>query len=322
MNRPRLEHPPPHLHLAGTLDLVRRIASLSTPHPCLPAVLRLLDRPETLPESIVPEADALKYDVYRSEGARAAAWGLTINDLHERDGWHAEVERFVASLPGKYALSVARTLRDSAPANFTYTLGIGFDDPVAPPRLKLYLQEARWNQSRLDASRVSGWLAHVAPGCVLPNWIAPDRAVGVVTLELFPDERTRFKIYLGGESALAAAAGAPLEVERLAQALDTACPLAGLFHYVTVRLAPGEPPRYALNKIYNSSVAWTDDGGEGLRAAWGDVERLFDRVGRAAAFRDLEAALSSPGLKVAPTATAIEDEARSADLYCAAWRTP
>ncbi len=315
----RVEHPAPHRHLSGTLALIERIAG-SDPHPCLQAVRELLDRPQQLPKSLAPEADSLKYDVYRCEGPRLSAWGVTINDCHEQQSWFAEVERFATRLPGNYDWALARALRDFAPTGTRFTLGVGFDHPSRPPRLKLYVQEERWARSPLTATGVQRWLGEHLPGSVLPDWLEAERRIGVATLELLPDASKRFKVYVGAATALEAARGAPTEVQDLASAMANSSPLPGLFHYVTVRVAQNEPARYALNKIYNPVRIYSDTSGRAYADTWSDVERLFARGARASGQRLRELFGAPPGLYVVPTASALEDEGRSADVYCAAWR--
>jgi hypothetical protein len=321
MKTGKVEHPPPRSHLSGTLDLIDRLAALAPASPYLAHVRRLLDRPDVLPEFVAPTADNLKYDVYCSEGPSGGAWGVTINDCHEQDSWFGEVERFVLALSANYRLPLARALYDSAPAGSRFTLGIGFDHPEMPPRLKLYLQEARWARSALTAADVAHFLESNAPGYALPAWISRERAIGVFAVELLPDDKARFKLYVGGRTARAAAQGAPEEVTELARIMDETCPLPALWHYVTVRLSLREPPRHALNKIYNPVEVRADKTGQALAAAWHDVELLFARAGRKSSFQRLSELLrAAPELYVVPTATALEDQGRSADVYCAAWR--
>ena len=118
----------------------------------------------------------------------------------------------------------------------------------------------------------------------------------------------------------AAADGSPLLP--LAARLAALCPLPG-HHYLTVRMAPGTDARYAINKIYNPArIAF--DQPRLWRLAWDEIRALFVAAGRSDAFDAIDAVatdLGRQGVAVVPTATAFEDEGRSADLYCAAWRT-
>ena len=94
----------------------------------------------------------------------------------------------------------------------------------------------------------------------------------------------------------------------------------GLFHLISYRFAVDREPRYAINKIYEPVQLGFADGGADLPHGWEDVRRLFAIAGRAALLDALRADLREvPRLRVVPTATALEDECRSADVYCAAW---
>jgi len=153
----------------------------------------------------------------------------------------------------------------------------------------------------------------------IPEWIARDRRVGVVTLELAGSGRDRAKIYLGGETPDHAAQGGPPELEHLAQLMASTCPHPG-FYYATVRLYPGQPPATAINKIY--ALAAMDYGrNDGYTLdALRDVAALFKTAGRLPALKKLLTALRGmPMVHTIPTATALEDQGRSVDCYFAAF---
>lgn len=309
--------PGPRAHLRGTLALVDRFAALAGGHPELPRLKQLLDRPDDLPEAVPAQRNALKYDAYLAAGAEGTAWGVTINDRYEpealraalapvAEAWGAELDRL---LPLQTALAGA------APV---LTVAAGFDHPDRPPRLKLYLQEDAWGQGLGTAADVDRLLAPF--GCRLPDTLAPDRPIGVVTLQ-FRREQASVKAYLGAPTPAEAAAGTP--ILGLARRFGDLCPLAG-YYYLTVRMGPDQPARYAINKIYNPvQIAFQHPAL--WKTAWAEVRGLFDAAGRSEAFDAIDAVARDLGqqrIAVAPTATAFEDEGRSADLYCAAWSLP
>ncbi len=307
--------PGPRAHLAGTLALVDRFAAIAGGHPELDRLRGLLDRPESLPEAVPAHDNALKYDAYLASGAGGTAWGVTINDRYEpealraaladvAEAWGADLDRL---------LPIQQALAAGAPV---LTVATGFDSPDRTPRLKLYLQEDRWGQGLASAADVRALLAPL--GCALPPWIAPDRRIGVVTLQFRGGEASA-KAYVAGGRAEDAAAGSPTEA--LAARFAALCPMPG-FYYLTVRMDPGQPPRYAINKIYNP-VRIAFDEPRLWRVAWDEVRGLFEAAGRLPAFDAIDRVateLGRDGVAVVPTATAFEDGGRSADLYCAAWR--
>ncbi len=308
--------PGPRAHLAGTLALVDRFASLAGGHPELPRLRALLDRPDALPERVAASADGLKYDAYLACGASGTAWGVTINDRHEPAALRAALAPVAAAWGAD--LDRLRPLQAALGGDAVLTVAAGFDAPDRPPRLKLYLQEDRWGAGLASAEDVDALIEPL--GCALPAWIDPARRVGVVTLQ-FRGGVASAKAYLGAATAADAAAGSP--AEDLAARLAELCPLPG-FHYLTVRMDPGAPPRYAINKIYNPARIAFDEP-RLWRVAWDEVGALFAAAGRAATFEAIDAVvrdLGRSGVAVAPTATAFEDGGRSADLYCAAWRMP
>ena len=85
-------------------------------------------------------------------------------------------------------------------------------------------------------------------------------------------------------------------------------------------MRPGEPTRYSANKIYNHVQVGFTRGGEGIPAAWADVGALFAAAGQTATLARLRADLAGiAGLRVVPTASALDAGGRQADGYCGAW---
>lgn len=310
-----LRPPGPRAHLAGALALVDAVVAEVGDRPEVAAVRRFLDRPEALPPVTPPEAAGLKYDVYLAAGRGGAGWGVAVSDRWEEGRMDDAVAALLAALPGAWDLPSALRLRAALGGGPSLVLAVGFDAADRPPRLKLYLQEERQGAGVTDAGTFRAVTRGLGPP--LPAWIDDARRLGVVTVELHADGRLGLKAYLGGPDPLAPAAGAPADARALADALAAACPLLPAWWYLTVRLA--DPPRYAMNKIYNPVRLAFTRGGTGLGPAWADVAALFARAGRAEALARLRAAVDRPGLRVAPTATALEDGGRSADVYCAAW---
>ena len=145
-------------------------------------------------------------------------------------------------------------------------------------------------------------LRSVIPG--LPDWIDGDRNVGVMTVGMHADGRFQPKIYLGGSTALEAAAGSP--AMDLAETMHRRCPQPG-YYYLTVRPDPNGA-QYAINKIYNTiQLGFINEGSE-LAAAWDDVTQLFvaaDQLHNCIACSNVGRA-RKPSRRV-PTATALED---------------
>lgn len=310
MNHRRVQPPPPRAHLDGTLRAAAHLAALAGGR--VPAdVAALLDRPGDLPVALPPEAPALKYDLYLT-AAPTPAWGLTIN--HNWEG--ASFDRALARFLGPRAGRVAGLVDALGPIPAT-TCGIGFDRPGAPPRVKLYLEEAAWDRGLVDAATLRP-LAAARLGITVPDWLE-DRPLGVVSLELHPDGTTGLKLYPGGATPAAAAAGAP-GVADLVEILDRTSPGPG-WYYLTVRLRPDAPPRLAMNKIVNVVQAAFGEGADET-PVWDEVGRLFDAAGQAEALRALRGRLTLPGLRVVPTAVAVEDGGRSVDVYVGAWAVP
>ena len=307
MNHRAVQAPPPRAHLAGTLTAVDR-AGLT-----LPADARaLFDRPQDLPEHVPPEAATLKYDLYLTAAA-TRAWGATINNTWEPVAFRRALTRFLGDREAPVRRLAAAL--GNVPAT---TCGLGFDHPDRPPRVKVYLEEARWGRGLIGAARLRT-LARDQLDVEVPAWLA-DRALGVVTVELNPDGTTGLKLYPGGPTPASAAAGAP-DTGALADLLTGTSPGPG-YYYLTVRLHPGAPPRLAMNKVYNVTQAgFTGDRGA-VDAAWAEVSALFARAGQTAALESLRHRLAGPDLTLVPTATAVEDAGRSVDVYLAAWAAP
>ncbi len=309
--------PSPRAHLDGTLALVERFAALAGGHPELPRLRALLDRPAALPEAVPPRRNALKYDAYLASGEAGTAWGVTINDRYEPEALRAALEPVAAAwgAPLDRLLPLQAALADADPV---LTVAAGFDAADRPPRLKLYLQEDRWGAGVASAGELTGLLEPL--GCRIPAWISHDRRIGVVTLQ-FRGTEASAKAYLAGSTAALAAAGSP--AEDLADRFAALCPMPG-YYYLTLRMDPGAPPRYAINKIYNPAhIAFEQPRLWSI--AWKEVRGLFAAAGRTDTFEAIDAVareLGREGVAVVPTATAFEDDGRSADLYCAAWRIP
>lgn len=306
--------PGPRAHRAGTLALLARFAALAGRPAALAPLAPLFGRAHDLPAEVPVERRTLKYDAYLAPNPAGLAWGVAVADRHEEATFPARVAAFVAGLAAPYDLAGAEVLRARLPrAAPALCLAVGFDRPDAPPRLKLYLQEERWGEGLATRAELDAALGPL--GLALPDWLAPDRTIGVLTVEMLAGGGLRAKAYLGGHGADALADGAPAEVRALAARMARVCPLPG-YHYVTVRLG-GERVRYAVNKIYNHvQLGFTERGG--LDAAWAEVGALFAAAGREEAFAGLRAALADlEGVRVVPTATALE--ADGADVYCGAW---
>jgi hypothetical protein len=296
----------PRAHRDATLLLFDRFAALTGSHPQAAAVRDLIAATE-LPAA----GEGMKHDLYLAAGA-STAWGATINDR-----WEPALLERAARLGDSLGHDLAPCRRLRAAVAGELTLAFGFDTPERPLRLKAYVQEARWGVG-------VGTVASLAPllaehGCAWPAWVAPSRSVGVLALAL-DGGAVSIKAYLGGTKARDAAAGAPREAALLAEAMAAHSPLTPSYHYLTLRLAAGREPRYAINKIYE--VGKIARGSEaGVREAWTDVQSLFVTQGRVHALASLFRALVPlADLRVVPTATALERA--SADVYCAAWPRP
>jgi hypothetical protein len=305
----------PSAHLAGTLALFDAIASLAGGHPQASRVRAFIDR--AAPPG--RRDDGLKYDAYLACGD-AVAWGITVNDRGEREPFKADLER-LADDWGYDLGMLERWQRVLEPRHPVLTAAFGFDAAVRAPRLKLYLQEDAWGRGLCRAGDLGALLASVIPGVTLPLWLKPERAIGVVCL-VFEPNGTSAKIYCGGSGAIDAARGAPSEAQRLASDMAAACPLGDSFYYLTLRLAGERPPAYAINKIYNP-MRLARAAAERDRAL-DDVAELFRLSACDEPFAELRRMMSElegRGVRVVPTATALERGSRSADVYLAAWST-
>jgi hypothetical protein len=316
-----VEIPPPRAHLEGTLSLLSRFAQLSGGHLDMAPLLEFLDRPDALPASVSPEENSLKYDAYLARGLARVAWGVTVCDRFEGADMLPHVERLVARLRGDYRTDALEPFRARlAAATPMLTLGVAFDHPDRPPRLKFYLQEPAWGGGLTDGAGLRALAAALAPDCAPPAWLADAQPVGVVMLSLPPDGTLGLKAYVGAPTAAAAAAGAPMGARRMAADLAARSRLPGGWYYLTLRARPGQPADYAINRIYNHVQLGFTRGGARLRSAWLDVGRQFAGAGQRAAFGDLLRAVDGlRGVRVVPTATALEAGGTSADVYCGAW---
>ncbi len=297
--------PGPRAHLAGTLRLLTLFEGLAGSSPWSGAIRELIDRPADLPES----GDCgLKYDAYLSRGPDRVAWGFTINSRWEGSGVLPHIERFVGSLPAEYAWDEVSSRWDEVGG--VLTLGVGFDRPDTPPRLKLYFQEDSWGVGVLDSADAAQII-----GRELPEWLSG--RIHVLTANLHPGGGVSWKAYVGGATPQLAAAGAPLQVQNLAGRMARYSPLGPGWYYVTVRL--DDSVRYAVNKIYDH-VALAEGNAS---APWRDAAALFASAGRSPAFQGLlQQVVGLRRCRVMPTATALEDGGRGVDLYCAAWELP
>ncbi len=322
MTMDSLPLPGPRAHLAGTLALVRCFARLSGGHTDAPALLDFLDRPAALPARVADRDNALKYDAYLAHGPDGPAWGVTVNDRYEGCAMHDAAAAFAAALPHAYRFDAVASFRAALDdAALVETLAVGFDHPDRPPRLKLYLQEDRWGAGVCTAATLRQVAADIAPACRVPEWLPDHRRIGVVTVEVLPGGAVGLKAYVGGPDPHAAAAGAPSSAQDLAHQMRKRSRMAGGYYYLTIRARPGQDNRYAMNRIYDHRALGFRARGRHLREGWLDVGRQLKAAGRRSAFEQLLRAIGAlRGLRVVPTATAVEAGGRSADVYCGAWQ--
>ena len=307
---PEVIAPGPRAHLAGTLLLVE---AFRDPHPDAAALVALLNRPGVLPTQVDREQHAVKYDCYVARGD-SSAWGVTLNDRYEgAQSLGAATRAFIDALDGAYDLAQV-TAAQTAFGGATSTVAIGFDSSDRPPRIKVYLQEDRWGEG---VTTLRDFAAQTGAAC--PPWLDPGTEIGVVTVGLTADGRAALKAYIGGPSPIDLTAAGPAEVVALGAAMAESSPMADGWYYLTIRF-DGDGWRYAMNKVYNVvQIGWTLDG-QRIPAAWVDVASLFERAGQTPELTALRARIDAlEGVRVIPTATAIEDGGRSVDVYCAAW---
>ncbi len=289
-------------HRRGTLALFDRLAGLVGGHPAATVVRALVARD-------VPETGGLafKYDLYGApEG-----WGVTINERWETGGSLLRALAPAAKAWG-HDLAPARALHRELGGRAEVTVSFGLDAASPIPRLKVYFQEARWGDGVATSTAIRTGAAGL--GCPVPEWL-PDRPAGVLCQTLRADGPVGLKAYYGGRTAHDAAGGATDEGRMLAIRMEELCPSPG-WHYLTVRMDPGHRIGVAINKIYNPvRLRAGDDAARA--AAWAEVDALLAAVGRPD--HPLRRAAEHPDLVVVPTATALQDEGRSADLYAAAW---
>lgn len=305
----------PAAHLAASLVLFERLADESGRPAAYEALRRLLDRPEALQTGAQDRSLTLKYDFYLGK-LKGSAWGVAVNDALE-GGVHArEVLRFARALGPGYRLTAVQELaRRLQRVDASLTFAVGFDAAGAEPRLKFYFQERSWQAGVLRCAGLRGVLEALVPGAELPSFVAPSRAVGVVAVDLAANGGVAVKAYLGHPDLEQLCADAPAEVKDLAAAMRRASPLPGQFHYLTVRARADEPLSYSVNKIYDVTALVENGRGE---AAWADAAGLFELTGDRRTFERLRALTAD--LVALPTATALEDSGKSADLYVAAVR--
>ena len=309
--------PPPRAHLEGTLQLLKRLEAVSGRHPCAPPLWSFLNRPQDLPRHVQPELATFKYDAYLACRPNHLAWGVAVSDRFEGIGMLPPLKQLITDMGGQYDLQPALSLREAL-GRGELVVSVGFDHPTQPPRIKLYLQETTWGAGLGCSDILHPMLTQAAPDCVLPPWCA-DRDVGVVTVSLHPDGHRQLKVYFGGPSPAAAAAGAPASVQPLVRQMTTTSPLRGGWYYLTVRCLPGARWRYAINKIYNPvQIGFTTEQ-PGPSEAWNDVASLFQQAGTHENLNALYRALRGSGLLALPTATALEGQGDQTDIYLAAW---
>jgi hypothetical protein len=139
----------------------------------------------------------------------------------------------------------------------------------------------------------------------------------VVAVDLTASGGVAIKAYLGHPDLEQLCADAPDAVKALGADMRRMSPLAGQFHYLTVRPRAGEPPSYSVNKIYDVTALVENGRSE---EAWADAAGLFELTGGRQTFERLRALTSD--LLALPTATALELDggaaAQTADLYVAA----
>ena len=304
--------PSPRAHLRGTRRAWAVLAGSEGP---AGVVGRWLDRPEALPAAVPPAENTLKYDLYLADGPAGPAHGLAVADRWEEGNF--PVSALLSALGGGYALDAAAALRARLSAGAMQTLALGFDRPGAPPRAKLYLQEAVWGAGLGPPGAVEDALRAVLPG--LPAAPPLPGPVGVVTVEAPAGAAPRAKLYVGGADPRALAVGLGAETAALAAGIAAACTHPGGHWYLTVRLGAGQPVRTALNHIYNHVQDGFRDRGAGLAAAWDDVERQVAGTALAPRLAALRRTLDGEGgLRLVPTATAWEPGG-GRDVYFGAW---
>lgn len=302
--------PSPRAHLAASVRLFDALAAGGEERwPGVEVVRRWLARPQSLPASA---PGGLKLDGYRT-AAGGSAWGMTCNDRWEGRAFWRVVEGLAEELDGDWAMEPLRRVRQALPGA-SVTLGAGFDAPGRGPRLKVYFQEPSWRQgvASVEAARA------LVPG--VPQGLPGDLEVGVVAASLDRAGGLVWKLYLGGEDASVLAERARRWLPERADELATlaAClTRTPPFTYLTLRLGAGAP-RVALNPIYEVTPQW-EQAAQRDRV-WAQVRSLLASAGQAAAWRELESlAAEWKDVLLLPTATAIEDGGRSADVYVAAF---
>ncbi len=262
------------------------------------------------------DENSLKYDLYLSRQESGLAWGAALNDRWEG----LRLDSDVASLASELGADIGSlwALR-AALTNVSHalTVSFGFDSVDQPPRVKGYLQEDRWGEGLGSRRELDGILGELLPGCDLPSWLPESRRIGVITWVARPDGSSGFKAYLGGESAIAAAAGAPQAVLSQARRMQELCPLRRSWWYLTIRCEADRSPRYAINKIYNH-VQVGFGAPELLGRAWSEVGGLFRAVGGEALLEEVRKG-ADPDLRLVPTATAWEVGRSATDVYCGSW---
>lgn len=268
---------------------------------------------------------SMKYDGYLAAGERAA-WGFTVNSRFDPRPVRDLVGEASSVVGAERITEAAEALAHALPRPGVTTLSFAFDAPSSPPRLKVYFQEDAWGAGVGTAAEVDAALAQLDIGCALPSWVAPDAVVGVVTLEAPPAARgLRAKAYVGApDNPEGLFSAAPEEVGHLASVMRRASPLTPAYYYLTLRMERDAPVRYAFNKIYDFSQMRFGRDAEATLSAFRDIGGLFSAAGQRADFRRVVRELATPladgrAPLVVPTASAVENQGRSVDFYCAAF---
>jgi len=314
---------PPHLrgmargHLHATMMLFERLAFVAGGHPAADDVRYMLSRPQDLPVEVDERDSLLKYDAYMACGDRLK-WGVTVNDRWEK----LPLAVVLSGLARHWGYDMSTYIRLRNALEHTrpaLCVSTAFGHPADPPSLKLYLQEDVWEQGVASWGELRQAIVDLAPYLILPDWIPPERRVGVVTVQPSHNHNVALKVYLGAPTPHEAAKHAPASAQRLADDMAAASSLTPAYHYLTVRLSRSSEARYAINKIYNAVAIVRDDDEQRAAACWQDVERLFELANQGKALARLRGQLDDLDGWVLPTATALENESRSADVYIAAW---
>ena len=309
-----------HSHRSASFRLFHALhrATGSAPHgqPALAALARLCDGMRPVPGTRHP---SMRFDAYLTSRGGRTRWGLTMRGLHIGGDFLDDIDELASRLgyaPG--VTHTARRVRDALDGRFDTTLGLGFDRPDAPPRIKVYFRETRWGAGVATTGRLCRALVAERTADALPPWLYR-RRIDVVALEATHRSTRRAKLYVGAETPGALVRGAPRLLEDLAQRVQRASPAPG-YHYATIRLYEGSAPAYAINKLYDPSHMKYGADAAAVRAAREDVAGLFRAAGQSGALERTLERLRDPAIgHVLPTAIALEARGRAADVCLAAY---